>query len=156
MVVYDDVKYKPKCLTCGKPVEFIKLSKGYRDYCSIHCVSAADITEMNRFLSYGYKVAYLYICNVNDNCTIKKFGITGCVNHNTRQNYRGHYLSDHVYILKGNPKILVQIEKDVDHIFGIDNTEFIKTSDVFEVIEFVKSEYEKRSTTISVMESTPK
>lgn len=148
-MVFGNIKYKPKCITCGNQVEFIKLSKGYRQYCSTKCVSSADITEINRFLSYGYKIAYLYIINVNDNCMIKKFGITGDISHNTRQNYKGHYLSNPVYILKGKPKILAQIEKDVDHKYGIDDTEFIYTKDVFKIMRYVKSEYEKRSTTIS-------
>ena len=96
LVVFNDTAYRRMCPVCGQSeVEFIKLSKGYREYCSRKCSSRAAKTIINRFLAYGYSKAWLYIANINGDPTMMKFGITGVREYNTRQNYRGFYLSNH-------------------------------------------------------------
>lgn len=148
LVVFGTINYVKICPVCGQnEVEFVKLSKGYREYCSQKCTARASNTIMQRFLAYGYSTAWLYIADVNDNPSIMKFGITGIRDYNTRQNYRGHYLSNHRYILEGNPKLLVKIEQLVDERF-CDGTELFESDRQSDLEMYVKELYEKGSTTI--------
>ena len=39
----------PKCIICGKPVKFINLKEGYRDYCSVKCMGGSkEIKEKKK------------------------------------------------------------------------------------------------------------
>lgn len=45
---YDTYLKKPhegKCLHCGKPVPFVKLSKGYKEYCDLICKSNSELVK---------------------------------------------------------------------------------------------------------------
>lgn len=51
-----------KCLHCGKEVQFIKLSKGYKQYCNLICKSNSSIvrkqTKQTCLLKYGVENPY--------------------------------------------------------------------------------------------------
>lgn len=42
LVVFGNKDFIPTCPTCGTAVGFIKLTKGYHQYCSHWCMSASE------------------------------------------------------------------------------------------------------------------
>lgn len=138
IVVFNDINYRKICPVCKlNEVEFIKISKGYRDFCSNRCVSNAPKTIINRFLSYNYKVARLYICEVVGRPDIMKFGITGVTKYNSRQNYRGLYLKNHIYIMQGTPEKLIHIEDYIKQKY-CNGLEFFDSGRLPEILECVE------------------
>lgn len=47
-----NILIKPICPTCGKPVKFIKPTKGYQKYCSPKCRANSDIYKYEQKLYY--------------------------------------------------------------------------------------------------------
>jgi len=46
---YHGLTEPPKCIICGKPVKFINLKEGYRDYCSVKCMGGSkEIKEKKK------------------------------------------------------------------------------------------------------------
>lgn len=46
---YHNLTDYPKCIVCGKPVKFINLKQGYRDYCSVKCMGISkEIKEKKK------------------------------------------------------------------------------------------------------------
>lgn len=141
IVVYGNINYSPKCPVCNNDVEFISLAKGYRKYCSRKCTGHNKVTQANRFLSYNYSKAKIYIAELKGDSTRMKVGITGA-NYNSRQNYAGYYLTNHTYLIEGTPEELVKLEADIDSKFCINNTELFPSNRKDELINYI-IEYKK-------------
>ena len=137
IIVYDDINYVGKCKTCGKETEFIKLSKGYRDYCCHWCTSASDETRENRFLAYGYTKAKFYIVET-DNPKIMKLGVTGTFG-NGKYSKFNIKLKNYQFLKEGKPKKIIKLETECRHRFCNGWTELFDRTKLEQVLEYVQN-----------------
>lgn len=94
--------------------------------------------ERERFLSYNYSSARLYICSLKGLDGKYKIGITGIDSYNSRQNYKGHYTTDMHYLVKGTPEDISLLELNIKLNYCKDS-EIIDQSQLSNVLEYINN-----------------
>lgn len=86
--------YEGKCLHCGKPVPFIKLSKGYKEYCNRICKSNSELVK----------------CKTKNTC-LEKYGV------------ENPYQTDHAKqcSAKAKSKAIQTLKTHLQQKYGIEN-----------------------------------
>lgn len=110
-----------------------RMSSGNHQF---QCKEIIEKAIHNRFLAYGYKIAYLYYAKLEGVDDKYKIGISGDKTLKSRTSYRNYHLINLVLLYEGPVEKVLTLERTLVKLFCTTG-ELITSDRLPEVIEFI-------------------